>query len=55
MTEAMIQRARGGRLKKKSEFVRVMKQLSYNRGAMIGLFIFLLELVIILLAPVLAP
>ena len=55
MTEAMIQRARGGRLKKKSEFVRVMKQLSYNRGAMIGLFIFLLELVIVLLAPVLAP
>ena len=41
--------------KKKSEFLRVMKQLSYNKGAMIGLTIFVLELILVLAAPLIAP
>ncbi len=55
MTQAMIDRVQNTQPKKKSEFVRIIKQLSYNRGAMIGLIIFLLEIVIVLLAPVIAP
>lgn len=55
MTEAMVNRIQESKPKKKSEIVRVLKQLSYNRGAMIGLCIFILELLVILFAPLLAP
>ena len=41
--------------KKKSEFVRVMKQLSKNKLAMIGLVIFVLEVLIAIFAPLIAP
>lgn len=41
--------------KKKSEFVRVMKQLSKNKLAMLGLFIFLVEVIMAALAPWIAP
>ena len=43
------------KVKKNSEVLRVLKQLSYNRLAMAGAIIFLLELIIVLLSPVLAP
>lgn len=56
MSEAMYERVKqNSRPKKKSEFRRVIKQLSYNRGAMVGLVIFLLELILVLMAPVIAP
>ena len=41
--------------KKKSEVIRVLKQLSKNKLAMIGLVIFVLEIIIAILAPVIAP
>lgn len=43
------------RIKKSSEFMRVMKQMSYNKLAMLGLAIFIIELLLVLLSPVLAP
>ncbi|MCI8829933.1 MAG: ABC transporter permease [Lachnospiraceae bacterium] len=43
------------KVKKQSEFVRVMKQMSKNKLAMFGLIILLAELVLVLLAPVIAP
>lgn len=54
MAETMYDRAKG-KPRKKSEFVRVMKQMSYNRAAMLGLIIFLVELVLVILAPVISP
>lgn len=44
-----------GKAKKNSEFLRVMKQLSKNKLAMLGLFIFLTEVILAILAPVIAP
>lgn len=41
--------------KKKSEFARVMKQLSKNKLAMLGLIIFIIEVVLAILAPYIAP
>ena len=41
--------------RKNSEFVRVMKQLSRNKMAMLGLIILLVEIVLAILAPVIAP
>ena len=41
--------------KKQSEFVRVMKQMSKNKLAILGLIILLTEFVLVLLAPVIAP
>lgn len=41
--------------KKQSEFLRVMKQLSKNKLAMLGLFILLAEIILVALAPVIAP
>lgn len=52
--EAAVNAAQG-KAKKKSEFVRVMKQLSKNKLAMLGLFIFLLEVILAVLAPWIAP
>lgn len=43
------------KVKKQSEFVRVLKQMSKNKLAMFGLIILLAELVLVLLAPVIAP
>ena len=43
------------KVKKQSEFVRVMKQMSKNKLAMFGLIILLAELVLVLLAPLIAP
>ncbi|MBR5981303.1 MAG: ABC transporter permease [Firmicutes bacterium] len=41
------------KIKKSSEFVRILKQMSYNKMAMLGLILFLLELAIVLIAPLL--
>ena len=41
--------------KKKSELARIFRQLSKNRLAMVGLVIFLLEITVAILAPVIAP
>lgn len=41
--------------KKSSELAGVLKQLSYNRLALLGLIIFLIELTLVLLAPIIAP
>lgn len=41
--------------KKNSEFVRVMKQMSKNKLAMIGLAIFIVEVVLAILAPYISP
>lgn len=43
------------REKKHSEFMRILKQLSYNRLAMFGAVVFVAELIIVILAPILAP
>lgn len=43
------------KVKKQSEFVRVMKQMSKNKMAMLGLIILLIELVLVLFAPIIAP
>lgn len=44
-----------GKAKKNSEFVRVMKQMSKNKLAMIGLAIFIVEIVLAILAPYISP
>ncbi|WP_417092090.1 ABC transporter permease [Marvinbryantia sp.] len=41
--------------KKKSEFARIMRQLSKNKLAMLGLIIFIIEVVLAILAPYIAP
>lgn len=41
--------------KKNSEFVRVMKQMSKNKLAMVGLAIFIVEIVLAILAPYISP
>ena len=41
--------------KKNSEFVRVMKQMSKNKLAMIGLAIFIIEIAVAILAPYISP
>lgn len=41
--------------KKKSEFVRVIKQLSKNKLAMLGLIILAIEILLAILAPVIIP
>lgn len=43
------------KIKKQSEFVRVMKQMSKNKLAILGLIILLTEFVLVLLAPVIDP
>jgi peptide/nickel transport system permease protein len=43
------------KVKKKSKFMRVLKQMSYNKLAMFGAAVFIIELVLVLLAPVIAP
>lgn len=41
--------------KKNSEFLRVLRQLSKNKAAMIGLIIFVIEVIVAILAPLIAP
>lgn len=41
--------------RKNSELRTILKQLSYNKLAMLGAVIFLLELILVMLAPVIAP
>lgn len=41
--------------KKNSEFLRVMRQLAKNKAAVIGLIIFVIEVIVAILAPVIAP
>ena len=41
--------------KKKSEFARVMRQMSKNKLAMIGLAIFIIEVILAILAPYISP
>lgn len=41
--------------KKNSEFVRVMRQMSKNKLAMVGLAIFIVEVVLVVLAPYIIP
>lgn len=43
------------RIKKKSEFMRILKQMSYNKLAMFGAAVFAVELVLVVLAPFIAP
>ena len=53
MAEASVQTRKKPR--KNSEFLRVMKQLSRNKTAVIGLIILLVEIVLAILAPYIAP
>ncbi len=43
------------KIKKNSELRRIIKQLSYNKLAMIGAIVFVTELILVMLAPVIAP
>ena len=43
------------RAKKNSKVLQVLKQMSYNRMAMLGAIILLIEVVLVLLAPLIAP
>ena len=38
-----------------AEFKRIMKQMKKNKMAMLGLIIFLIELILLVLAPVIIP
>ncbi len=42
-------------VKKKSEFMRILKQMSYNKLAVFGAVVFVIELVLVILAPLIAP
>ncbi len=50
MPEAVKVKAR-----KNSEFLRVLRQLSKNKAAMLGLIIFVIEVIVAILAPLIAP
>ena len=43
------------KIKKQSEFVRVFKELAKNKTAMLGLIILIHEVILVILAPVIAP
>lgn len=43
------------KVKRNSNLVRILKQLSYNRGAVLGLIIITIEVLLALFAPVIAP
>ncbi len=43
------------KVKKKSEFMRILKQMSYNKLAIFGAVVFIIELVLVILAPIIAP
>ncbi len=43
------------KIKKKSEFMRTLKQMSYNKLAVFGAIVFAIELILVILAPLIAP
>lgn len=52
MTETAVQNAKNaGKVKKSSEFARIMKQLSYNKLAVFGLFLFIVFLIACFVVP----
>ena len=53
MAEASVKTRKKPR--KNSEFLRVMKQLSRNKMAVVGLIILVIEIILAILAPVIAP
>ena len=55
MTAEKKVKAEEASAKKQNQFVEVMKRLSYNKGAMFGLVLFVLLVLIAIFAPVLAP
>ena len=54
MTEAAAVQTKV-RVRKNSEFMRILKQLSYNKLAMFGAIVFVAELMLVLFAPLIAP
>ena len=55
MPETMLENVKNEKIKKSSEFLRILKQLSYNKLAMFGLILFALELILCFSAPLIAP
>lgn len=55
MPEAVIQRVKNGSVRKSSELGRIVKQLSYNKLAVCGALLFAVEVLLVFLAPVIAP
>ena len=55
MPEKMLENAKNEKIHKSSEFLRILKQISYNKLAMFGLILFVLELVLCFSAPLIAP
>ena len=55
MPEATVTARPKVKAKKNSEFLRVMRQLAKNKAAVIGLIIFVIEVIVAILAPVIAP
>ena len=51
----MLENAKNEKIKKSSEFLWILKQLSYNKLAMFGLILFALELILCFSAPLIAP
>lgn len=55
MPEAVLEKTKTPKIRKSSEFLRILKQLSYNKLAMFGLALFILELILCFSAPLIAP
>lgn len=55
MPEAVMTAATTKKPKKQSEILRVLKQMSNNKLAMVGLIIFILELLLAIFAPLIVP
>lgn len=57
MPEATVAAARRPQVKakKNSEFLRVMRQMAKNKAAVLGMIIFVIEVVLAILAPIIAP
>lgn len=55
MTETNIILAEQEQIKKKSQFLQVMKRLTYNKGAVVGGILFLIVLLLAIFAPLIAP
>jgi len=55
MPETTMAKTASAKPKKNSKVLQVLKQMSYNRMAMLGAVILLVEVTLVLLAPVIAP
>ncbi len=55
MPETMVANAKAPKIKKSSELGRILKQLSYNKLAMFGFILFIVELILCFSAPLIAP